>query len=50
MDFFVFLGTELSTSSLISPSLTSVKRFFSVFHDQLKFSLNVCSFLGLSSK
>ena len=28
VDFFVFLGTELSTSFLISPSLTSEKRIF----------------------
>ena len=35
--FFVFLGKELPTSFLISPSLASAKRFFFFnFFDQLK--------------
>ena len=32
----MFLGTELSTSYLISPSLASAKSFCIVFHDQRK--------------
>ena len=50
--FLVFLCADFSTSFLISPSLASAKSFFSfcfAFHDDYKFILKACSFLGFSA-
>ena len=46
----MFLGMELSTSFVISPSLASVKSLLLFSMTDFKFSLNACSFLGLSSR
>ena len=44
----MFLGTELSTSFYLSVT-GFCKKFFWFSLNNLKFSVNVCSFLGLSS-
>ena len=47
--FFVFLGTELSTSFLLNRHWLLQKVFFSFSLTNSKFSVNVCSFLGFPS-
>ena len=48
VEVFVFPGTALSTSFVFSSSLASAKRIFLSSMTNRKFSLNVCSFPGIS--